>query len=96
MARQRLGVVLVIPQPVAPWVNGLRRALGDQVRSRIEPHLTLVPPIEVAERDLPTVFAAVRRAAVGVDPQSRRLGPLDASSVVWRWERSVLPGGGPQ
>ena len=76
MARQRLGVVLLIPQPTSSWVNGLRRALGDQALSRIEPHITLVPPINVAEKDLPAVFATVRQAAASVAPLSLRLGPV--------------------
>lgn len=41
MSRQ-LGVVLLIPPPIATEVDGLRRALGDGARPRIAPHVTLV------------------------------------------------------
>ena len=64
MARQRLGVVLLVPQPLATEIDGVRRALGDGALDRIAPHITLVPPVNVAERDLPRAFTLVRTAAV--------------------------------
>ncbi len=76
MARQRLGVVLVVPQPLATQVDGLRRALADDALGRVPPHVTLVSPINVAERDLPAAFAVVRRAAADVQPLALRLGPV--------------------
>ena len=76
MARQRLGVVLVVPQPLAAQVDGLRRALGDGALGRIAPHLTLVPPVNVHERDLPKAFAVVRAAASAVAPLALRIGPV--------------------
>ncbi len=76
MARQRLGVVLLVPQPLATQIDGLRRALGDGALGRIPPHITLVPPVNVAERDLPAAFAVVRRAAAATDPLHLRLGPV--------------------
>jgi 2'-5' RNA ligase len=76
MARQRLGVVLLVPHPVAVEVDGLRRALGDGGVSRIAPHITLVPPVNVGERDLPKAFSIVRSAAASVAPLRLRLGPV--------------------
>lgn len=76
MARQRLGVVLLVPHPIATQVDGIRRALGDGALGRIAPHITLVPPVNVAERDLPKAFALVRAAAVTVAPLALRLGPV--------------------
>lgn len=76
MARQRLGVVLLVPQPLAAQVDGVRRALGDGALGRIEPHVTLVPPVNVAERDLPQAFSIVRTAASTVVPLALRLGPV--------------------
>ncbi len=76
MARQRLGVVLLVPQPLATEIDGLRRALGDGARDRIAPHITLVPPVNVAERDLPRAFTLVRTAAAAVAPLSLRVGPV--------------------
>jgi 2'-5' RNA ligase len=76
MARQRLGVVLLVPQPIATQVDGIRRALGDGALGRIQPHITLVPPVNVAERDLPKAFSIVRAAAATVQPLVMRLGPV--------------------
>jgi len=82
MARQRLGVVLLVPHPIATQVDGIRRALGDGALGRIEPHLTLVPPVNVAERDLPKAFALVRAAAATVQPLTLRIGPVASFAPV--------------
>jgi 2'-5' RNA ligase/GNAT superfamily N-acetyltransferase len=76
MARQRLGVVLLVPEPLATQIDGVRRALGDGALGRIPAHLTLVPPVNVAERDLPAAFAVVRRAAAATPPLRLQLGPV--------------------
>lgn len=76
MARQRLGVVLLVPQPLATQVDGVRRALGDGALGRIDPHITLVPPVNVAERDLSRAFSIVRTAASAIDPLALVLGPV--------------------
>src|SRR5688572_23937225 len=76
MARQRLGVVLLIPQPLATEIDGLRRALGDEALPRIAPHITLVSPVNVAERDLPRAFTVVRAAAAATAPLALRIGPV--------------------
>ena len=76
MARQRLGVVLLVPQPLATQIDGVRRALGDGALGRIEPHITLVPPVNVAERDLRQAFSIVREAAASVSPLVLHLGPV--------------------
>ena len=76
MARQRLGVALLVPQPLSTQVDGLRRALGDGALGRIPPHITLVPPVNVADRELTSAFAVVRAAAAGVGPISLHVGPV--------------------
>ncbi len=63
MARMRVGVVLMVPHPVAPEIDGLRRACGDRQRERIEPHLTLVPPVNIPVAELPAALAILRAAA---------------------------------
>lgn len=82
MARQRLGVVLLVPEPLATQIDGLRRALGDGALGRIPPHVTLVPPVNVADRDLPSALATVRAAAASVPPLALRLGPVDTFQPV--------------
>ncbi len=76
MPRQRLGVALLIPQPLAAHVDGLRRALGDPALGRVPPHLTLVPPVNVAERDLGHALSLLRTAAAGTEPFTLELGPV--------------------
>ena len=68
MARARLGVIARLPEPLAIHVQAWRRALGDPEAGRIGPHLTLVPPQTVAERDLDRAVALVERAAAGAVP----------------------------
>jgi 2'-5' RNA ligase len=73
--RRRLGVALVLPEPVATEIDGLRRALGDGALGRIPAHLTLVPPVNVADDDLPAALDVLREAARETRPLNLRLGP---------------------
>jgi len=75
MPRVRLGVALLLPSPVAAEVDGLRRAVGDESLHRIPPHLTLVPPVNVAEARLAEALAVFRRAAAASRPLTLELGP---------------------
>jgi 8-oxo-dGTP pyrophosphatase MutT (NUDIX family)/2'-5' RNA ligase len=68
MARVRLGVIARLPEPLGIHVQAWRRALGDPAAGRIVPHLTLVPPQTVAERDLARAAALVERAAAEAVP----------------------------
>jgi 2'-5' RNA ligase len=74
--RHRLGVVLLLDPPVATEVDGLRRALGDGALGRIAPHITLVSPVNVADRDLAGALAVVREAASATSPLRLMLGPV--------------------
>jgi 2'-5' RNA ligase len=57
-------------------VDGIRRALGDQQRERVVPHITLVPPVNVRADDVPEALRVLRRAAASVDgPIQLRIGP---------------------
>lgn len=76
MARERVGVVLLLPPPLREEVQGLRRALGDPALERVAPHLTLVPPVNVREADMPAALRLLRDAAAGVGPFSLDLGPV--------------------
>jgi 2'-5' RNA ligase len=73
--KMRLGVALLLPEPVCTEVDGLRRALGDPTLPRIPPHLTLVPPVNVREDRLPDALAVLRHAAAAGRPLRLRLGP---------------------
>src|SRR5687768_1166177 len=75
MPRVRVGVVVLVPPPQAIEIDGLRRGLGDAVLERIAPHVTLVPPVNVAVDDLPAALAVLRGAAASVRPFTVELGP---------------------
>jgi 2'-5' RNA ligase/GNAT superfamily N-acetyltransferase len=75
-ARRRLGVVLLVPDPVLREIDGLRRALGDSALGRVLPHLTLVPPVNVSEDDLALGLDVLHRAADAMTPFDLQLGPV--------------------
>jgi 2'-5' RNA ligase len=72
-----MAVALLVPPPAAIEIDGLRRALGDRQLGRIEPHITLVPPINVREDDLAAAMAVVQAAASGREPIELEIGPVE-------------------
>ena len=68
MTRHRLGVVAPLPEPIGIHIQAWRRALGDPAAGRIAPHLTLVPPQAVADRNLERAVALAERAAGAAVP----------------------------
>jgi 2'-5' RNA ligase/GNAT superfamily N-acetyltransferase len=62
VARTRLAVALVVPEPYRTEIDGLRRALGGDI-ARIDPHLTVVPPVNVRDELVPEALGLLRRAA---------------------------------
>lgn len=68
-------MALLVPPPWDREVDGLRRALGDGALGRIPPHLTLVPPVNVAEDRLDEALAVLRRAGAAARPVTVALGP---------------------
>ncbi len=80
--RHRIGVVLLVPQPLATELDGLRRALGAAERELVAPHLTLVSPTNVRDGDLLAVLDLVRRAAAASGPLELRLGPATTFAPV--------------
>jgi 2'-5' RNA ligase len=76
LPRVRLGVVLLVPEPVAAEIDGLRRGLGDGTLGRIPAHLTLVPPVNVALDRVDEAGDVLRTAAAGCPaPLELTLGP---------------------
>ena len=75
MPRLRLGAALLLPSPLDTEVDALRRAVGDGSLGRIPSHLTLVPPVNVHERDVPAALALLRQAAAEHGPFALELGP---------------------
>jgi 2'-5' RNA ligase len=67
--RVRLAVAVLVPQPVAAEVDGLRRACGDTMLDRVPAHLTLVPPVNVRVDDVPLALSTLRTAAATAPPE---------------------------
>lgn len=83
MPRRRLGAVLLLRGRVAAEVDGLRRACGDSTLGSVPGHITLVPPVNVHEDDLPAALSRVRAAASSVrGPITVTVGPPDTFSPV--------------
>ncbi len=76
MAHLRLGVVLLVPSPLADAIDGLRRAFGDPMLDRVAPHITLVPPVNVRTDNVASALAVMRAAAASVVPIDLVLGPV--------------------
>ena len=87
MPRVRFAIALLVPEPAATEIDGLRRALGDGGLANVVPHITLIPPVNVAVDKVPEVLAAIRAAAAAATPLTLQLGPPEtfspASPVVY-------------
>ncbi len=75
MGRHRYGVALLFDRDACMEMQGLRRAFGGHLR--IEPHITLVSPINLADRQLDAAMDAIKQAAYGVLPLELTIGPAD-------------------
>lgn len=75
MARSRLAAALVIPDPIATEIDGLRRAFGSPGRVRIPPHVTLIPPVNVPDDRMADALAVLERGAASTGPLRVALGP---------------------
>lgn len=82
MARRKLGVVLLIPGHLAPQLDGLRKALGFVHPERVPPHITLVPPINVAADEVDAAVEMARDAAAEEKPIHVVLGPVDTFNPI--------------
>jgi 2'-5' RNA ligase len=76
-SRHRLLVALLIDGSVATEIDGIRRALASNQLERIPPHITLIPPTNVAGDNLAEAERVVRDAAGRFEPVELTLGPPD-------------------
>lgn len=75
MPRRRLFVALVPPDPLRSQLRALRELLGRTDHERVPPHLTLVPPVNLAASTVGDALRTVREAAVAASPFDLVLGP---------------------
>src|SRR6478735_10969453 len=59
-----IGVAVAIPEPWATQLQDYRTAVGDITATMIPTHVTLVPPTEIEDADLPEVEKHLEEAAV--------------------------------
>jgi 2'-5' RNA ligase len=76
VARRRVAVALLLPEPWATEVDGIRRGLGDGAFTDVAPHITLVHPVNLREEELPAALALLRAVAGATDPFTLRIGPV--------------------
>lgn len=63
-----IGVAIAVPEPWGPELQAYRTALGDTTAEGIPTHITLAPPFEVDEEDLPAVEKHLSEAAASRPP----------------------------
>ncbi len=67
---------LLIPPPVGTEIDGIRRACGDGMFGKVDPHVTLVEPINVPGDAIGEVEAQLRdAAAAAAGPLTLTFGP---------------------
>lgn len=59
------GVAITIPEPWGPQLQRARGSFGDPMANAIPPHVTLLPPTEVAEDELPVLVEHLHAVAAG-------------------------------
>ncbi len=69
----RIGVAVPVPPPLDAVLAACRASTGDPMAWSIPPHVTLVPPQEVADRALPQVAEHLSRVARCAEPFVIRL-----------------------
>jgi len=65
---RNIGVAIGIPEPFNGELQGWRDRLGDPNAARIVPHVTLLPPTEVASDSLPVIEEHLRGVAADEEP----------------------------
>lgn len=75
-------MALLLEPPLSFEVDGLRRALGAPERTRIAPHITLVPPINLRDEGVDAARALLARVAAELTPFSVTIGPATTFAPV--------------
>ena len=75
-ARRHVAVALIVPAPVGTEIDVLRRALDDRQLGRIEPHITIIPPINLRDDALTEAMVLLDRVAARHASLPVSLGPV--------------------
>lgn len=68
-----IGVAIPIPEPWGSQLQAYRESIGDPMAELIPPHITLVPPVDLAPAVAGDVEAHLDSAAAAVEPFDVRL-----------------------
>ncbi|WP_121258231.1 2'-5' RNA ligase family protein [Nocardioides ferulae] len=63
-----IGVAVAIPEPWATQLRDYRLAVGDETAEMIPTHITLVPPTEIEDEQLPDIEGHLAEAAEAAGP----------------------------
>ena len=80
MPRRRVAVALLPPAAISAQIQSVRAILDDPRISRIAPHLTLVPPVNLSDQDLQQLQSLLRSVASATTPFTLTLGPVSSFS----------------
>ena len=90
-----IGISIAIPEPWGEWLREKRRSFGDSGAEHIPSHITLSPPLEIAENDLERIATALTALGAKHQPFTVALagtgtfGPV--SDVVYIVVRQGVP-----
>ena len=62
-----IGVAVPIPEPWATELQDYRTSVGDLTATQIPTHITVIPPTEIEDADLPAIESHLADAAATVD-----------------------------
>ncbi|MET7456895.1 2'-5' RNA ligase family protein [Streptomyces sp. NPDC005574] len=77
MGTVTIGVSIAVPEPHGSLIQQLRASFGDPAAHGIPTHVTLLPPTEVDDGELPAVEAHLRKVAAAGRPFPMRLSGTD-------------------
>ncbi|MFF4017591.1 2'-5' RNA ligase family protein [Streptomyces sp. NPDC001544] len=77
MGTVTIGVSIAVPEPHGSLLQERRAGFGDAAAHGIPTHVTLLPPTEVEDTDLPAVEAHLTEVAAAVRPFAMRLSGTD-------------------
>ncbi|MSX75322.1 MAG: hypothetical protein F2744_06620, partial [Actinobacteria bacterium] len=80
MPRRRVAVALLPPAGLSAKIQAVRSLLGDPRIDRIAPHLTLVPPVNLADQDVEQLQGLLRSVGSATTPFTLTLGPISSFS----------------
>jgi 2'-5' RNA ligase/GNAT superfamily N-acetyltransferase len=82
MPRSRLGVAIVLPEPLRAEILGIRRAVGCPSLDTQPPHLTLVPPVNVRAEEIDDALTLVHAVCARKTSMTLRIGPIETFAPV--------------